>query len=54
MIVAVIVIVIGNVAVAVHVNVIGNVIVIVAVDDQGSINFVSIDTIRSKSSIPRV
>jgi hypothetical protein len=51
--VIVIVIVIVSVIVAALVN--GNdvVIVIDAVDDQGSINFVSMATMRSSSSIPR-
>jgi hypothetical protein len=52
-IVAVIVIVIVPMIVAALVNGNDAVIVIDAVDDQGSINFVSIDTIRSSNSIPR-
>jgi hypothetical protein len=54
MAVAVAVIVSAPVMVAALVN--GNdvVIVIDAVDDQGSINFVSMATMRSSNSIPRV
>ena len=45
--------VIAPVIVAVTVNVIAPVLVIVTVDDHGLMSFVSIDTTRSRSSMPR-